>query len=45
MTEEKIRLDVIATFENHTQDIFQIILDKNIDTVLKSENDLLSHLF
>lgn len=44
MTEEKIRLDVIATFENHTQDIFQIILDKNIDTVLKSENDLLNHL-
>lgn len=44
MKEEKIRLEVIATFENHAQDIFQIILDKNIDTVLKSENDLLNHL-
>jgi hypothetical protein len=44
MSKEKIRLDVIATFENHTQDIFQIILDKNTDTVLKSENDLINHL-
>ena len=41
---KKIKLDVIATFENHTQDMFQIILDKNIDIILKSENDLLNYL-
>ena len=47
----KISLEVIATFENHNQDIFKINLSENenkklliVDEVLKSENNLLNYL-
>jgi hypothetical protein len=41
---DKIKLEVIATYEDGEQEIFQVDLNEDLDLILKSENDLLSYL-